>query len=98
MIDFTKAKLTRLSRRALLQELAAVTGGTALFATLGRSKPAAAQAKTSQKAVAYQPTPHGAQQCDNCRQFVAPSACKVVDGDVSPAGWCKVYVKMPPHA
>jgi hypothetical protein len=38
-------------------------------------------------------TPQGCERCDNCSQFQAPSSCKVVEGDVSPAGWCKVYVK-----
>ncbi|MBV8593997.1 MAG: high-potential iron-sulfur protein, partial [Caulobacteraceae bacterium] len=46
----------------------------------------------SQRAARYQPTPKGAQRCDNCSQFDAPTGCKIVDGEVSPAGWCLLYV------
>jgi hypothetical protein len=69
---------------------AARAGGavTILAMTAGR-----ALAKASQKSVAYQDTPKGEQQCDNCALFQAPDACKYVDGAVSPSGWCKVYVK-----
>ena len=88
-----KAQEIRCSRRVVLRN-AAVTAAS--LAVLGAApEPAAAAAKASQKAVAYQDTPHGAQQCDNCRQFEAPSSCKVVDGTVSAKGWCKVYVKKP---
>jgi hypothetical protein len=54
---------------------------------------ARAQAKTPQKAVKYQDTPKGDQRCENCKQFQPPSACKVVDGTISPQGWCTVYIK-----
>ena len=81
------------SRRRLLHGLAVAGGGATLLAS-SFARPANA-AQVSQKIVAYQDTPHGAQQCDNCAQFVAPSSCKVVEGTVSPQGWCKVYVKKP---
>ncbi|HWF77222.1 MAG TPA: hypothetical protein VN694_08595 [Caulobacteraceae bacterium] len=54
--------------------------------------PAAAATKMPQKAASYQPTPKGAQRCDNCNKFQAPDACKLVDGQISPAGWCVLYV------
>jgi hypothetical protein len=47
----------------------------------------------AQKAVSYQATPKGEARCDNCKQFTAPSSCKIVDGSVEPSGWCTVYVK-----
>jgi hypothetical protein len=62
---------------------------------MGAIRAVAAPAKVSQKAVAYQDTPKGAQRCDNRTQFEAPSSCKVVEGDIAPTGWCKVYVKKP---
>lgn len=82
-----------LSRRCLLRQVALVAGGAAVLGTVVINRAHAAQ--VSQKLVAYQETPHGAQQCDNCAQFQAPSSCKVVEGTVSPTGWCKVYVKKP---
>ncbi len=95
MTDPTKPRPSDLSRRAMLQRLAATAGGGALLAAAGTRDAAAQAKKTSQKAVAYQETPHGTQQCDNCKQFVAPSSCKVVEGDVVATGWCKVYIKKP---
>lgn len=57
-----------------------------------------AQAKMAQKAVMYQGKPQGAQSCANCARFVpnkAPGAdgtCTIVDGNISPQGWCAMYV------
>ena len=84
------------SRRSILRNLAITAGGTVILATTARDNPAAAQAKLAQKAVSYQDTPKGAARCDNCKQFAAPSSCKIVDGSVQPSGWCTVYVKASP--
>lgn len=78
----------RVSRRDFLH-VAAVGSGTMLGAGLFAS-PAMAS-KMSPKAMQYRPTPNGNQRCDNCANFQAPGACKVVDGTISPAGWCILY-------
>jgi hypothetical protein len=52
-----------------------------------------AAAKMAQKAAEYQDTPKGDQQCSNCSLFQEPNACTLVDGDISPSGWCKFWVK-----
>jgi len=52
----------------------------------------AVQAKASQTAVAYQGDPKGTQRCDNCALWEAPNACKVVEGQIAPQGWCKAWV------
>jgi high potential iron-sulfur protein len=96
MSDPAKIPSAEPSRRAILQRFALTAGGAAMLATsVGGVRDAKALSKASQKVVAYQDTPKGAQQCDNCRQFNPPASCKVVDGVVSPTGWCKVYVKKP---
>jgi hypothetical protein len=82
-----------LSRRTLIRRLAATAGGTALLGTTIMAGRNAEAAKMAQTVVAYQDTPKGAQQCDNCSQFEAPASCKIVDGAIAPSGWCKVYVK-----
>ncbi len=41
----------------------------------------------------YQDKPNGSMQCDNCSQFVAPNSCKVVEGTISPQGYCIAWVK-----
>ena len=81
-----------LSRRNLLWKIARVVGGVAI---LSSSMIRAALAKATQKVAGYQDAPKGDLRCDNCSQFEPPSSCKVVEGNVSPAGWCKVYVKKP---
>ncbi len=94
--DAPKTLSAELSRRSLLRNVAYAAGGAAIVGTaVGTSGVAEAQAKVSQKAVGYQDTPKGAQQCDNCAQWLPPSSCKVVDGVVKPTGWCRFYVKKP---
>jgi hypothetical protein len=53
---------------------------------------AAAQQKVSQELAKYQATPKDKQRCDGCASFQAPNACKVVEGDISPSGWCQLFV------
>ena len=62
---------------------------------------ARAQAKATKQAMQYQEQPKDGQTCDTCMQWVpganagAPGTCKVVEGPVSPKGWCVAYVKKP---
>ena len=77
------------TRRSILQIGAVAAGALSLLGLSGRR----AEAKVSQAAVGYQASPKGAQNCANCRLFEAPSACKQVDGAVSPNGWCKIWSK-----
>ena len=74
------------SRRRVLT----IAAGAAGASVAGLS---VAQAKTPQQTVKYQDTPKGDQRCENCKQFEPPSACKAVDGTISPQGWCMVYMK-----
>ncbi|HTE78470.1 MAG TPA: high-potential iron-sulfur protein [Xanthobacteraceae bacterium] len=78
-----------LSRRVILLRSAGCAAGAA--ASLLPLKQAAA--KMSQPSVAYQDTPKGDQQCSNCSLFQEPDGCTIVDGSISPAGWCKFWVK-----
>jgi hypothetical protein len=77
-----------LSRRTVL---IAAAGAAPVLALTTRE----AQAKLAQAAVKYQTTPKDGHQCDGCAQFVAPNSCKLVDGDISPTGWCLLWVKKP---
>jgi hypothetical protein len=70
---------------ALIAGAAAATG--ALMTT-----PASAEAtKTSQSAAKYQATPKDGAECDACSLFQAPNACQVVEGAISPKGWCVLF-------
>ena len=64
-------------------------------APAGETSPSTSGLMTKQQAQ-YQDQPKGDQQCSNCMHFVAESnTCKVVEGPVSPEGWCIVWAKQP---
>jgi hypothetical protein len=48
-------------------------------------------ARLSQIAAAYQTTAKGMFTCAVCTFFVPPHSCKMVSGDISPTGWCKLF-------
>jgi hypothetical protein len=58
---------------------------------------AVAQAKGSQASFKYQTKPNGTKKCSGCSLFIpgktatANGTCKVVDGDISPNGYCIAY-------
>ncbi len=83
-------KMPDLSRRQLLRGATFAAGCTAFLAsTLATQR---AEAKMAQKAALYQETPKDGKQCANCTLFVAPSSCKIVDGTISPNGYCRFFV------
>lgn len=54
----------------------------------------AAPAKVSQASVQYQTQPKGDQKCSGCLHFVAESnTCKLVEGQISPDGWCALWTQ-----
>ena len=76
------------SRRTVL--IAAATAAPAL-ALMGSP----AEAKMAATAVKYQETPKDGKQCDGCNFFLAPDACKMVDGKIAPTGYCILWNKKP---
>jgi len=75
------------NRRTVLIGAAGAVPLLALGATGARA------AKLSQSAVRYQDSPKDGKRCDGCNLFIAPNACKSVDGKISPSGWCALWVK-----
>jgi hypothetical protein len=80
------------SRRVFFQRVAAYGAGAVIIQGVG-ARLATAQAKVAQNAVSYQDKPKGAQRCDGCSSFQPPNACKMVDGEISPQGWCSLFTK-----
>jgi hypothetical protein len=80
----------RLSRRAALAGTALVLGAAAAATAVSQSP---AQQKISQADAKYQTAPKGDQRCDACVNFQPPNACKFVQGDISPSGWCQLFAK-----
>jgi len=82
-------KAQELSRRSFCKCSATAALSEVVFLTM--AKPAPAKGKMTQKKVSYQDMPKGNQQCDGCKLFQPPSACKAVEGEISPKGWCNLF-------
>jgi len=57
-------------------------------------------AKLAKADVQYQDRPRDGRDCDDCIHFVpgakgTPSSCKVVEGQVSPHGYCLAFTPKP---
>jgi hypothetical protein len=92
MPDETRELISKVSRRNVLQHATLIAGGAVVFA--GALGAASAQSgKMAQSAASYQSAPKNGQKCLDCSFFVSPSSCKLVDGTISPVGWCKFYAK-----
>jgi hypothetical protein len=78
------------SRRQVIFNIAVVAGVVGATTVVTRSA-AAAPAKLSQADSGYQNRPNGAQRCETCANWQAPTSCKVVAGAVSASGWCSLY-------
>jgi hypothetical protein len=84
------------SRRSILQGAVHVGGAATLLAvTANRARAAAAKTtkttKTTKQAAGYQYSPNGGQSCSTCIAFLPPNACRIVEGTISPQGWCKIW-------
>lgn len=83
----------KFSRRKIIKMM--VLGATIPFMT-GFNKQGHA-AKASKQAMQYRDSPNGKEKCSNCLQFIpgetpeANGTCKVVEGNISPNGWCTAY-------
>jgi len=53
--------------------------------------PVTTQQKLSQAAAEYQSRPRNGLTCAACSLFRKPRACEVVEGDISPSGWCRFF-------
>ena len=80
----------RISRRGLLSGTARALGAAAAATVAAQ---AIAQEKIGQAEAKYQATPKGDQRCDGCMLFQPPNACKAVQGEISPSGWCQLFAK-----
>jgi hypothetical protein len=52
---------------------------------------ASAQQKMSQADAEYQDRPKSGLDCAACSLFRPPRSCEVVEGDISPEGWCRFF-------
>ena len=83
------------SRRITLRNVAVLAG----LAAVPWARPALAQGKARKQDMHYQDQPKDGQQCATCIQFIpgakpgASGECQIVEGPISPKGWCIEYIK-----
>src|SRR5579862_9611117 len=87
------------SRRGFFKTVGAI----AAAATCSAAAPAIAQEykpqaqkKLTQAAARYQDHPNGSEVCAGCPYFQSPMSCVLVEGDISPSGWCPIYTTFSP--
>jgi hypothetical protein len=72
------------------REFICLFGGIAAWSTAAGAQQDETE-KLSKAQAEYQDSPKGIAMCATCTLFLAPHACKLVEGDISPSGWCKAY-------
>lgn len=78
------------SRRALIRT-GVVSASLVVVAPSLLGAEAHAQQKSAKAQVQYQDSPKDGKKCADCAHFVQPSSCKLVEGTVSPQGWCAQF-------
>ncbi|HXC91377.1 MAG TPA: hypothetical protein VNV18_14540 [Stellaceae bacterium] len=90
MSNETEGSGAAVSRRLVMRGAAGALGAAAIVAM--RAEQVAAAPKISKAAVAYQDHPQDDKSCGRCLQFLPPESCKMVDGPVSPHGFCRIFM------
>jgi hypothetical protein len=78
-----------ISRRVVLERFRVMLGVVCTGAIITR--PSQVLAKISGQQAQYQSRPNGDRRCSECSFFVAPASCQLVDGEISPDGWCRFF-------
>ena len=79
---------TNLVRRTFVRS---AIGGMATGLLRATISPASGREKMSKQEAEYQDSPKDIRMCATCTLFEPPRSCKVVEGDVSPSGWCETF-------
>jgi High potential iron-sulfur protein len=84
--------MQRIDRQSFLKGIVLLPGLAGLLTAV-----AAADSKSSQASMHYQTTPNDGKQCSGCQFFIpgqdpkGSGSCKLVDGSISPNGYCIAY-------
>ena len=78
-----------LSRRSFLKVSA---GGAAVLGAGSLSGCMHAAGMRSKASARYQDFPNAnGERCGGCTHFQRPNRCEIVEGDISPEGWCRFH-------
>jgi len=86
-----RARIFRPSRRRVLKGAASIGGAAVLANALesaAQQKPKAGLKKRSKESVGYRDEPLEGRSCAKCVLYVGHGECVIVEGEVSPNGWC----------
>jgi uncharacterized low-complexity protein len=88
-----KAMTFRPSRRGLLTTALSLGGAALLAGALDGAaqqepKPKATLKKRSKEKVGYRDEPYEGRSCGKCVLYAGHGECVLVEGEVSPDGWC----------
>lgn len=85
--------MKRTTRRTFLESIVLLPAVVGLVAAAAPAD----SSKASQASMGYQTSPNGGKQCSGCQFFVpgedpkSNGTCNVVDGSISPNGYCRAY-------
>ena len=85
------AKTLRPSRRRVVLAAMSVSGAALLAGALeshAQLKPKATLKKRTKEAVGYRDEPYDGRSCAKCVLYSGNGECVLVEGEVSPNGWC----------
>lgn len=77
------------SRRSFLTRTIASSLAGFVLALCGANS--RAQGKATKELAQYKETTDQGVYCKACAYFQPPKSCKIVEGDVSPTGWCSLW-------
>ena len=88
------SKISQPSRRRMLQSLFAGIIGSFSFQTRAediKHTPPRGLKKRSRESVGYRDFPYEKRSCAKCMLYVGDGECVIIEGKVSPDGWCNQW-------
>ncbi len=82
-----------LTRQQLFPTVAGMMMASAIAISLVGIREAAAQSKADKKTAKYRDHLNNGQSCSQCRFFLPPKSCQLVEVDISPTGWSSFFAK-----
>jgi hypothetical protein len=80
-----------ISRRALFESAGVAIGLAIANAPTPAEEAIKEQDKIKKPDAKYHDKPKGQQRCEICLNFQPPSTCKIVQGPITPRGWCQFF-------
>jgi hypothetical protein len=80
-----------LPRRSLLAKAILAIAAAGVFLPRATAQELKEEDKIKKTDALYQYQPKGQQRCAICLQFLPPNRCRIVQGAISPMGWCQYF-------